>query len=596
VITFDPGVTGTINLTGALPDLGTDLEIQGPGADMLTVRRDTDDFFRIFHILSGVTVTIDGLEITNGRIPTGGGGCMLNEGALSLMNSTVSDCGAKRGGGIRNLGVLTIENSTFSGNVGTMNTGTSYGGGIWNGGELTVRGSALFDNRASVGAGIYNESTGVLTMENSTLSKNRASSEAGGGDGGGLYNFNGVVTVESSTISGNIATSEGGGIFARFFGTLNLANTILERGTEGANIEGAGPVTSLGYNLCDDDCRGFLTVTGDQANTDPLLGDLTDNGGPTETHLPLAGSPAIDAGSCQSGAITEDQRGQARPYDAYDTDYPNTDDGCDIGAVELQLDELVITGLIVTATLWLEGPYSGSGMDTNLSAMLPQNNPYSLGQSVASTDFFTTDTNGQQVVDWLWLELRSGDPAGTMTTEAATAALLMADGSVKSTDATSDVTFVGVDAGSYYLVVGHRTHLAVMTPVALDCTSGVCSHDFTTAQSAAYTQGSNPLTDLSGSGAGLFALIAADGSGDGLIGAADQTLWLSGRGSSLGYHDADHNLDGLIGAADQTLWLSNRGRGSQVPATDTVTAPAAKQVAVPLLAPALPHTPDTSSH
>ena len=57
-----------------------------------------------------------------------------------------------------------------------------------------------------------------------------------------------------------------------------------------------GTVTSLGYNLSSDDGGEFLTGPGDQINTDPLLGPLQDNGGPTFTHELLPGSPAIDAG------------------------------------------------------------------------------------------------------------------------------------------------------------------------------------------------------------------------------------------------------------------------------------------------------------
>jgi hypothetical protein len=55
-------------------------------------------------------------------------------------------------------------------------------------------------------------------------------------------------------------------------------------------------VTSLGYNISSDDGSGILTGPGDQINTDPLLGPLQDNGGPTFTHALLPGSSAIDEG------------------------------------------------------------------------------------------------------------------------------------------------------------------------------------------------------------------------------------------------------------------------------------------------------------
>ena len=62
----------------------------------------------------------------------------------------------------------------------------------------------------------------------------------------------------------------------------------------------------------------------DQSNTDPLLGPLADNGGPTLTHALLAGSPAIDTalpGACPA----TDQLGTVRPQGL----------GCDVGAFEL---------------------------------------------------------------------------------------------------------------------------------------------------------------------------------------------------------------------------------------------------------------------
>ena len=76
-------------------------------------------------------------------------------------------------------------------------------------------------------------------------------------------------------------------------GTVEIANTILNQNAPG-NI--GGSVTSLGYNICSDNGGGLLNGPGDQINTDPLLGPLQDNGGPTLTYLPLPGSRAIEAG------------------------------------------------------------------------------------------------------------------------------------------------------------------------------------------------------------------------------------------------------------------------------------------------------------
>ena len=187
----------------------------------------------------------------------------------------------------------------------------SNGGAIFNDGEsggsatLTVTNSTLSDNSsATSGGGIVNDGIGgsaTLTVTNSTISGNSADFY-----GGGIHNVGGLfgsatLTATNSTLSDNSAGFYGGGIFNDgHFGegaTLEIGDTILKTGSSGANIYNPeGTVTSLGYNLSNDDGDGFLTATGDQINTDPMLGPLQDSGGPTFTHALLAGSPAIDAG------------------------------------------------------------------------------------------------------------------------------------------------------------------------------------------------------------------------------------------------------------------------------------------------------------
>lgn len=79
--------------------------------------------------------------------------------------------------------------------------------------------------------------------------------------------------------------------------TLQIGDTILNAEASDTNIlNDRGKITSLGYNLTSDNGGGVLTGAGDQINTDPMLGPLQHNGGPTVTHAPLTGSPAIDMG------------------------------------------------------------------------------------------------------------------------------------------------------------------------------------------------------------------------------------------------------------------------------------------------------------
>jgi hypothetical protein len=127
-----------------------------------------------------------------------------------------------------------------------------------------------------------------------------------------------ALHVANSTISGNSAVS-GGGIYHDANECCNIVsditNTILNAGASGENIvHTLGIFRSLGYNLSSDDGSGELDGPGDQINTDPLLGPLQDNGGPTFTHAlrdsRTLRSPAIDAGDPSfTPPPNDDQRG-----------------------------------------------------------------------------------------------------------------------------------------------------------------------------------------------------------------------------------------------------------------------------------------------
>ena len=92
----------------------------------------------------------------------------------------------------------------------------------------------------------------------------------------------------------------------------------------------SGSPTSLGYNLIGDDTGcGYTPGTGDLLNVDPLLGPLRDNGGDTETHALLPGSPAIDQIPTELCVVDTDQRGVLRPQGS----------ACDVGAYELEMGQ-----------------------------------------------------------------------------------------------------------------------------------------------------------------------------------------------------------------------------------------------------------------
>lgn len=250
------GISGVITLTTGQLVVGKSLTINGAGANVLTI--DGNAMSRAFFIVLDEIVTISGFTIRNGHANTVGGGIDNEAGAtVTVLNCNINSNSANLGSGLFNAGVFVIANSTLSSNMATE------------------------------GGATYNDGSGTLTITNSTVSRNVAL-VAGGA------NFNlGTMQIANSTFSNNAAKL--GAIHNEV--ALEIGNTILDgTGTEDRIFDNSGTVTSDGFNVCSDDGGGFLTGPGDQINTDPLLGPLQANGGPTFTHELLVGSPAIDAG------------------------------------------------------------------------------------------------------------------------------------------------------------------------------------------------------------------------------------------------------------------------------------------------------------
>ncbi len=325
-INFAAGVT-TITLTSDQLTIDKNLTIAGPGANVLTIQRDAAalTYFRIFDTYTtanNISVAISGLTIARGHSPffVSAGG-IVNRHTLTLTGVAIVENQGSIGAGILNTGVLTIANSTLSGNM-TLATGGN-GGGLRNTGTATITNSTISGNSAAggQGGGIINTDNGTLTLRNSTVVFNSA--DAGGavpdGIGGGIYNNAGTTTfiVSNTIIAKNVAAA-----------APDVTQSSLS--TQGYNLIGSFAVCSSG-------------APGDQfgcaaSPIDPLVDPLLkNNGGPTMTHALLSGSPAIEAGN--SGGANTDQRGFARPVDG-STPNATGGDGSDIGAYEVQADIL----------------------------------------------------------------------------------------------------------------------------------------------------------------------------------------------------------------------------------------------------------------
>jgi hypothetical protein len=203
----------TITLSQGELALSQSLTIAGPVTNPVTIRGNGRS--GVFDITSSsAIVTLSGLTITYGNADLGGGG-IYNIGTLTVSQCSVSGNYAYfDGGGIYNTGTLTVSQSSLSGNV----AGHNFGGGIFNTGTGTVSQSSLSGNLAPAGGGGICNFFGTATVSQSSLSGNR------GDGGGGIFNT-GTLTVSQSFLSGNSAGQNfGGGIYNGFGATLNVLN------------------------------------------------------------------------------------------------------------------------------------------------------------------------------------------------------------------------------------------------------------------------------------------------------------------------------------------------------------------------------------
>ena len=267
-----------------------------------------------------------------------GGGIYAFDSEVTITGSTVSRNSAVQGGGIFSTGSLvTVVETEISDNLAIQN-----GGGITAfEGEIIVDRSTVSGNNAerNEGGGIFAD-TALVTVSNSTISGNSSES-----DGSAIKGFDGALTISDSTIVENRLFFGRGMIALESFNNFNpilftVSNSIIaELGEFQADVtldlRSSLIGDSQGSNLTpapvgSPDANGNIIGLG-VSSIDPVLGELADNGGPTQTHALLPGSPAIDSGNTTS---TTDQRGLPRP---------NTSaSGPDIGAFEEQSLTLIV--------------------------------------------------------------------------------------------------------------------------------------------------------------------------------------------------------------------------------------------------------------
>lgn len=328
-VLFQSGLTGNINLLSRLPLPTGNLNLDGPGADRLIIRRaDAAPAFGLFDVFQPVQIGITRIGFSNGLDDGSNGGDNFG-GAIDAFTTElhlteVEIAGNQSGSGA---GIsLANADGVITDSAITANIASAQGGGIYFQGDnhrLIVRGSTIGSNGANgggLGGGIAHVGFGATTS-GSLLEVSSSTIAGNGGAGGG-----GIRTASAAATSTSIT---------------RLQNTLLANNAGGnlvlVTTTGPGSVASRGFNLSDT-ALPLLNQASDRTNVNPQLGILQYNGGGTRTYALQAGSAAIDGGIRTNSIL--DQRGLPRTFDLLQT---NAADGSDIGAFELVVAPTVVS-------------------------------------------------------------------------------------------------------------------------------------------------------------------------------------------------------------------------------------------------------------
>ena len=334
-----------------LPVITASVSIASNGATI--TRSGSGTAFRLFDVASAGSLSLSSVTLSNGLVSaTNRGGAIFNHGPLTVSSTTfsgnTSTATVTSGGAINSSGPLTVSLSTFTGNT------AQEGGGIFNqstSSAATVTDTTFSGNTATIfGGGAILGGAGTTNVARDTFSGNNATGTAGGG----AIDNDAAVNITNSTFSGNTAGTNGGGAIQNFgtatitwstlsgnnsaFGAnlhnvttgspMTVSQSIVANGAGGGtNCSGTPAIVDGGYNIDTGTSCGFSTANHSKPGTNPQLGALASNGGPTQTMALPSGSPAVNAvpTSVAGCSGSTDQRGITRPQGT----------ACDIGAYEL---------------------------------------------------------------------------------------------------------------------------------------------------------------------------------------------------------------------------------------------------------------------
>lgn len=444
-----------------------------------------------------------------------GGAMYLQESDVQITNSKLSSNRAAWCGGA--IGFYHNVNLSLN-NVRVTNDTAAYGGGIYGSlwSSMALRNVVMYGNYAEGNSSFY-------------------------GEGGAMY-LSGIETdIINSTITNNEALDEGGALYNKM-GNINFKNSILWSNTPDEIYLESGTATAE-YS----DIQGGYAGAGN-LNINPEFYDVVEN------DFSLKGiSQCIDAG-------TPDTSGLSLP-DKCLAGNPRIGNGViDMGAYEyFERKELALS-------VFLEGPFNGVDMDTEIAVLIdfPLTQPYFQSPWNYLGSESLTSTPGPDVVDWILIELRDAANAALATNEkiiSSFAGLLLSDGSVVSTNGTSNIQFFDIAEEQLFVTIKHRNHLGLISASPLNESGGIFSYNFTYSSGQAY--GTSAQKNL---GTGVFGMFAGDADANETIELQDKSIIWQNESGQHGYLNGDFNLDSQVNNQDKNdILINNIGISSQIP-------------------------------
>src|ERR1051325_6056953 len=279
--TIDPGFSNgvwTISLGSVLPNLSTNITINGPGSDKLVVKCNTLPRFHDLNVTSNATVNISGLSVVDSS------GGIVNAGTGIVTVNNILAAGNDGSGGVANTnsGIVVINSSAMNGNTtGVANTSS---------GSVKITSSVMITNAGLVGAAIFNSGSGSVLLNNSTVASNSVNGFSGNPNvsGGAIHN-NGSLTILNSTFdnnksigytnpSGDGGSASGGAIHnlgtALLFDSSFIQNSAAGGAASGPNAEGGASLGGAIY-----DAGSYVLISNCTFAGNTAFGGKFDSGG-----------------------------------------------------------------------------------------------------------------------------------------------------------------------------------------------------------------------------------------------------------------------------------------------------------------------------